>query len=202
MGLPKQGFVQQVESLHLIYDGVGVGSVAGAQALSALEQGGYGFGGNNLSGGRRSGVVGATPWNVARVPQPSPFSDWGSGAAVTFTAGPPPTLTDTGKAWAVNSQAGRRVESISAGVRTFFVVASNTATVLTGQAAVGWSNGTPAANAVYVVFPAPFGPHAEGQGVATTWAPAGGRQALGAAFIEGSDNWYKAQMEGGNTESV
>jgi hypothetical protein len=198
MGLPKVGFVQQVYSLHLVYDAVGIGSVAGAQALSSLEQGGYGFGDGSIENliGRRSGVVSATPWSAARGPQPTAYADWGSGAGVTYTA---TTVTDTGKAWAVNSQVGRRVTATGTGNNpTYLIITSNTATVLTGAA---WTNGTPAANSTYVASPGAFGPHAEGQSAATLWTGAGGRPGSGGNIAEASDNWYKAQMELGNTEA-
>lgn len=265
MGLPKSGFSQQTYPLHGTYDVVGMGSLAGASVLSPWEQGDMGFGpglSDNLMG-RRSGVCVATPWNVAVArPMPAPYSDWGSGGPVTYTA---TTLVDTGKAWGVGdanvgatvtygaatitdtarnnangwvvgntaqyagqiittatgkqgtiasaaagvltltanwaggtpaagegykingNQVGRQIFSTGAGnLKTVGTVLYHIGTTLTITA---WSNGTPGAGAVYTVGPAGVGPHAEGNRFAVN-------------LPEGSDSWYKAQMELGNTEAV
>lgn len=102
MGLPKPGTVQQVYSLHLLYDNPGLGSASRAiGALGGFAQAGYGFDGGFVENlvGRRSGVSGGSLWSAAVVrPLPSPYGDWGSGGPVTYTAA---LVTDTGKAWGV-----------------------------------------------------------------------------------------------------
>lgn len=80
-------------------------------------------------------------------------ADSGSGGPVTYTA---LTLTDTGKAWAVNAQQGK---TVTVGGQTA-VVRSNTATVLTLHpwrpgVVTAWATGTPSAGAAYTLPAAP-----------------------------------------------
>lgn len=80
-------------------------------------------------------------------------ADSGTGGPVTYGA---LTVTDTGKAWVVNSQVGK---TVTVGAQTA-VVASNTATVLTlwpyhANGATAWSAGTPAAGTAYSLPAAP-----------------------------------------------
>lgn len=187
MGLPKQGFVNQCYSLHLIYDGVQLGGMAGEGLSQGDVLGTVGFIDNLM--GRRSGLqssalAGAEYGAAVARPQGAPYEDTNSGGTVTYAA---TTLTDTAKAWAVNGLAGRQIRSVAAGALTTMTVVSNTATVLTGAA---WSNGTPGAGALYTVAPIPVGPHV---------AVVGGNPR---PSTEQSDNWYKAQMELGNAEVV
>lgn len=190
MGLPKQGFVNQVYSLHLIYDGVTLGGLAGEGLSMGDVLGTVGFADNLL--GRRYGnqpaaVAGAQVGAVVPRPQGAPYQDTGVGGPVTYVVGPPGTVTDTGKAWPVNGLAGRQVTSVSGGAQTTMIVASNTATVLTSTAA-GWSAGVPAAGALYVVGPPPANQYSTPGGPARTAAD--------------SDNFYQAQMKLGNQENV
>lgn len=104
MGLPKGGpaFVQQVYALHGMYDMPGISSAAlaagnGFSAGGDGIVGGPGFADNLL--GHRSGVSSATLWAPAPArPQPTQYSDWGSGGPVTYGA---TSLVDTGKGWGV-----------------------------------------------------------------------------------------------------
>ena len=70
-----------------------------------------------------------------------------SGTSTGVTTGPPGTLTDTGKAWTVNVWAGFMVWSNN----KTMIIASNTATVLTGTTA--WSGGSNPGTGAYNISP-------------------------------------------------
>jgi hypothetical protein len=191
MGLPKTGFTSEVYSLHLLYDGV-----QGPAAGTGIEQGDVlGVAGfeENLLGGR-SGLLsaangGATYSQPVVRPRQSVYEDTNSGGTVTYVVGPPGTMTDTARAWPVNKWAGARLTAPGTGLAdSFITVASNTATVITGTA-TAWSNGVPAAGALYRLAPPPVGPHVY---------PGGNPRPA----AENSDNFYKANRELGDTEAV
>jgi hypothetical protein len=147
----------------------------------------------NLLGGR-SGLLsapngGATYSQPVVRPRQSVYEDTNSGGTVTYVVGPPGTMTDTARAWPVNKWAGARLTAPGTGLAdSFITVASNTATVITGTA-TAWSNGVPAAGALYRLAPPPVGPHVY---------PGGNPRPA----AENSDNFYKANRELGDTEAV
>lgn len=94
-----------------------------------------------------------------------------------------------GEAYTINGggQVGRQILSIGTGNnKTVGTVLYHTGTIATIAA---WSNGTPGAGAVYQLGPASVGPHAEGNRFVVN-------------LPEASDNFYKAQIELGNTEAT
>lgn len=133
--------------------------------------------------GVRSGVGIATNWAtpIRTGPSKPALNDNGTSTASAAT-----TLTDGNKtgvaAWVTNEWAGRTVIALTAaGAQTFGRVASNTATVLTLNAA-GWSNGTAQATGFYTIVPA---------------LPSG------AAVVQFRDNWNQGVVrQDGNTESA
>jgi len=173
-GVPANTTVQEYYFDHLKFDSIAAG-VAGPgfrpgvnPSMDFME---------NLYG-RRSGIGVTTPWStpIRTGASPAPYTDTGSGGTVTYAAGPPATATDTSKAWAVNEWINRTCFALNTTAAiTKFKIASNTATVLSAAAAVGWSNGTPAAGALYWVAPDAYPNTQTGQ-------------SAGAAFF--ADNWW------------
>lgn len=173
---PVNGTVQQEYVEHIKFDNPAAFQTAapGAQ-FSANWQ-------DNLLG-IRSGIGISTPWGTpirSGLSKPAE-NDGGTSSATAAT-----TLTDASKtgnaAWLTNEWAGRTViASTAGGAQTFGRIASNTATVLTLNAA-GWSNGTPQGVGPYTIVPA---------------LPSG------ASTILFRDNWNQGVIrQDGNTESA
>jgi hypothetical protein len=102
MGLPKPGFTSEVYSLHLLYDEISTGGLAGEGLSQGDVLGVAGFADNLF--GRRSGLLsaangGATYSQPVLRPQGAPYEDTNSGATVTYPSAT--TITDTGKNWGV-----------------------------------------------------------------------------------------------------
>lgn len=145
---PTTGTVQQEYAEHLKFD---------APALDPTTFPGVSVSANYMDNllGVRSGIGLTTPWStpiVTGIRRPA-YVDNGTSSGTAAT-----TLTDAAKtgvdAWATNQWAGRTVIATTAAVaQTFGRIASNTATVLTLNAA-GWSNGTPQATGFYTIVPA------------------------------------------------
>jgi hypothetical protein len=183
-GVPAQNTTAQDYRDHMVYDSVAAG-VAGPGLRPGISPS-MDFGENLL--GQRVGIGITTPWStpIRTGIRAAPYTDTNVGGTVTSTAGPPATLTDTAKAWAVNqwgpaaTGGSKTVFSLTAGgLITKFKIASNTATVLTAAAAVGWSNGTPAANALYWIAP-------------DNYPQTGSGQAVALSAVLGADNWWAA----------
>jgi hypothetical protein len=88
----------------------------------------------------------------------APVLGYSIGEANTATATSATTLTRSGATWVVNAWTGRRVVAASG---VFGVVVSNTATVLTIDSAIGWTNPgsittgtTPTGTTTYAIMPA------------------------------------------------
>lgn len=178
MGLPKAGFTSEVYSLHLLYDEVSLGGLAGEGLSQGDVLGVTGFADNLF--GRRSGLLsvangGATYSQPVVRPQGAPYQDTNSGGTVSFTA---TTLVDTAKAWGVGdadsggtvtyaaasitdtarNNAGAWVVGNTAQYAGLVVItatgksgriASAAAGVLT--LAANWEGGTPAAGEAYFI---------------------------------------------------
>jgi hypothetical protein len=181
-GVPAQNTQQQDYRDHVVFD-----SVAALVAGPGLRPGttpSPEFIENLL--GQRTGIGITTPWStpIRTGARAAPYTDTNVGGTVTSAAGPPATLTDTAKAWVVNQWGpaalggARTVFSLTAGgLVTKFKIASNTATVLSAAAAVGWSNGTPAANALYWIE-------------VDNYPQTGTGQAVAQSAQLGADNWW------------
>lgn len=151
MGVPPQGTAQQDYRDHMVYDSIAAG-VAGPGLLP----------GNNPSMdfmenllGQRTGVGITTPWStpIRTGIRRAVYTDTGA-AGTVYAAGPPATATDAGKAWVASQWVGRTCFAINAaGGITKFRIASNTPTVLSAAAGVGWSNGTPTNGNLYWIAP-------------------------------------------------
>lgn len=181
-GVPAQNTVQQDYRDHMVYDSpaanvFGPGVRPGTNpSMDFME---------NLLG-QRTGIGFTTPWStpIRTGIRPAPYTDTNSGGTVTYAAGPPATATDTAKAWIVNQWGPAAVGGSrtlfalnTGGAVTKFKIASNTATVASAAAAVGWSNGTPAAGALYWIAPDAYPQTGTGQAVAQN-----------ALFF--ADNWW------------
>ena len=127
---------------------IGVAFVGAGTGLVAYIDGGIGVSGvgqwppiapDFWSSGGATGVGAENQWVSSTV------SD--SGTSTGVTTGPPGTLTDTGKAWTVNVWAGFMVWSNN----KTMIIASNTATVLTGTTA--WSGGSNPGTGAYNISP-------------------------------------------------
>lgn len=173
-GVPAQNTVQQDYRDHMVYDSVAAG-VAGpglrpgtSPSMEFIE---------NLLG-QRTGVGITTPWStpIRTGMRAAPYTDTGSGGTVTYAVGPPATATDTAKAWTANqwgaaATGGSRTlfALTAAGAVTKFKIASNTPTVASAAAAVGWSNGTPPAGALYWIAPDGYPNTQQGQSAGLTF---------------------------------
>lgn len=149
MGVPPQGTVQQDYRDHMVYDSIAAG-VAGPGLRPGINPS-MEFIENLL--GQRTGIGITTPWStpIRTGMRAAAYTDTGAAGSV-YAAGPPGTVTDAGKAWAVNEWTGRTVFAINAGgAITKVRIASNSATVLTGTGA--WSNGTPTNGNLYWIAP-------------------------------------------------
>jgi hypothetical protein len=181
-GVPAQNTTAQDYRDHMVYDSVAA-TVAGPGLRPATSPS-MEFVENLL--GQRTGVGITTPWStpIRTGMRAAPYTDTNVGGTVTSTAGPPATLTDTAKAWVVNqwgpaaTGGSKTVFSLTAGgLITKFKIASNTATVLSAAATVGWSNGTPAANALYWIQ-------------IDNYPQTGTGQAVAQGAVLGADNWW------------
>ena len=183
-GVPAQNTTQQDYRDHMVYD-----SVAATVAGPGLRPGtspSMDFSENLL--GQRNGVGISTPWStpIRTGIRVAPYTDTNSGGTVTYAAGPPATVTDTAKAWITNqwqafvTGGAKTVFALNgAGAITKFKIASNTPTVASAAAAVGWSNGTPSAAALYWIAP-------------DNYPQTGSGQAVAQSAVLGADNWWAA----------
>jgi hypothetical protein len=183
-GVPAQNTVQQDYRDHVLYDSpaasvFGIGVRPGTTPSMDFAE--------NLLG-QRTGVGISTPWStpIRTGIRAAVDTDTDSGGTVTYAAGPPATVTDTAKAWVINqwgpfvTGGSRTVFAINgSGAITKFKIASNTATVVSAAAAVGWSNGTPAAGALYWIAP-------------DNYLQTGSGQAVAQSAVLGADNWWAA----------
>lgn len=182
-GVPAQNTVQQDYRDHVVYDtpaanvfGIGV-RPGTSPSMDFME---------NLLG-QRTGIGTTTPWStpIRTGIRAAPYTDTGA-AGTVYAAGPPATVTDAAKAWVANQWAAaatggsRTVFSLNgAGALTKFKIASNTPTVASAAAAVGWSNGTPANGTVYWIAP-------------DNYLQTGSGQAVAVGAVLGADNWWAA----------
>lgn len=144
---PATGTVQQEYVEHVKFDNPATFQAATLPPFSANYM-------DNLLG-IRSGIGISTPWGT---PIRSGLSKPAQNDNGTSSASSATNLTDASKtgatAWLTNEWTGRTVIAYTAGgAVTFGRVASNTATVLTLNAA-GWSNGTAQATGPYTIVPA------------------------------------------------
>lgn len=181
-GVPAQNTVQQDYRDHMVYDSTAA-SVFGPGLRPATSPS-MDFMENLL--GQRTGVGITTPWStpIRTGVRAAPYTDTNSGGTVTYAAGPPATVTDTAKAWLTNqweaaaTGGARTVFALNgAGAITKFKIFSNTATVISAAAAVGWSNGTPSAGALYWIAP-------------DNYPQTGSGQAVAQSAVLGADNWW------------
>lgn len=172
---PATGTVQQEYVEHVKFDNPATFQAATLPPFSANFM-------DNLLG-IRSGIGISTPWGTpirSGLTKPAQ-NDNGTSSGSSAT-----NLTDASKtgaaAWLTNEWAGRTVIAYTGGgAVTFGRIASNTATVLTLNAA-GWSNGTAQATGPYTIVPA---------------LPSG------ASNILFRDNWNQGIVrQDGNTESA
>jgi len=182
-GVPAQNTTQQDYRDHVVYDTpaanvFGIGIRPGTSpSMDFME---------NLLG-QRTGVGIATPWSTPIRTGIRAAVDTDTGAAGSvYAAGPPATLTDAGKTWVANqwgpfvTGGSRTLFSLNgAGAITKFKIASNTVTVVSAAAAVGWSNGTPANGTLYWIAP-------------DNYLQTGSGQAVAQSAVLGADNWWAA----------
>lgn len=145
MGLPKPGFTSEVYSLHLLYDEVSLGGLAGEGLSQGDVLGIAGFADNLF--GRRSGLLsaangGATYSQPVLRPQGAPYEDTNSGATVTYPSAT--TIVDTAKHWGVG-------DANSGGTVTY---TANTITDTARNNANAWVVGNTAQYAGLVVITA------------------------------------------------